>query len=202
MTNMANIPFVLNLDPHSFYNPEIFPNNMYRRYHPRQHHPIDMHTMGLISALAPHLRQLEANGKTKEDLAHLPPRDAAVADKDHDFHIHLDVGLFSPEELTVKIVDDHIIIEGKHEEREADDVGYVSRHFIRRYGLPKGYNPDAIVSKLSSDGVLSVILPKPSDEPKERIITIQHTGPNDLFLHNTKTVNGDKDKTKNDENKD
>ncbi|XP_065361927.1 heat shock protein 67B3 [Calliphora vicina] len=196
---MANLPFVLNFDPHPFYNPDIFPNNVYRRLHTRHHHPIDMHTMGLITALAPHIRQLEANGKSKEDLAHVPIK-GLNKDKDHDFAIHIDVGLFEPEELNVKIVNDHLIIEGKHEEREADDIGFVSRHFVRRYELPKGHNPDAIVCKLSSDGVLSVMLPKSNEEPKERIIPIQQTGPNDLFLKNKKE-NGEKDKTKNGEEK-
>lgn len=191
---MANLPFVLNFDPHPFYNPDIFPNNVYRRLHSRHHHPIDMHTMGLISALSPHIRHLETNGKPKEDLAHVPMKDV-VKDGDHDFAIHIDVGLFQPNELNVKIVNDHLIIEGKHEEREADDIGFVSRHFKRRYELPKGHNPDDIVCKLSSDGVLSVMLPKSTEEPKERIIPIQQTGPNDLFLKK-KLENGEKVKDK------
>lgn len=191
---MSNLPFVLNFDPHPFYNPDIFPNNVYRRLHTRHHHPLDMHTMGLISALAPHIRHLESNNKPKEDLSHIPLKGVSK-DKDHDFAVHVDVGLFLPEELSVKIVNDHIIIEGKHEEREADDIGFVSRHFVRRYELPKAYNPDAIACKLSSDGVLSVTLPKSTEEPKERIIPIQQTGPNDLFLK--KVENGDKNKIKN-----
>ncbi|KAM7354991.1 heat shock gene 67Bc [Cochliomyia hominivorax] len=197
---MSNLPFVLNFDPHPFYNPDIFPNNVYRRLHSRHHHPIDMHTMGLISALAPHIRHLDGSTtKPKEDLAHVPMK-GIITDKDHDFAVHIDVGLFQPEELNVKIVNDHLIIEGKHEEREADDIGFVSRHFVRRYELPKGHNPDEIVCKLSSDGVLSVLLPKSTEEPKERIIPIQQTGPNDLFLKK-KVENGEKEKEKNGEEK-
>lgn len=189
---MAALPFLLNLDPHPFYNPEIFPNSMYRRLHARHHHPLDMHTMGLISRLAPHFRQLET-GKAKDDLT---PVAGGINHKDEEFSVHLDVGLFRPDELNVKVVNDFLIIEAKHEEREsADDSGYISRHFVRRYQLPKDCDQDAIVSKLTSDGVLSVMLPKSKDAAKERVIPIQQTGPNDLFVKTKSTTNiEDKDK--------
>ncbi|XP_075163597.1 heat shock gene 67Bc [Haematobia irritans] len=189
---MANIPFLLNLDPHPFYNPDIFPNSMYRRLHARQHHPLDMHTMGLISRLAPHFRHLELE-KGKDDLPHVV---GGLNHKDEEFSVHLDVGLFRPDELNVKVVNDHLIIEAKHEERESDDSGYISRHFTRRYSLPKDCDQDAIVSKLSSDGVLSVTLPKSKLAAKERVIPIQQTGPSDLFLKN-KTNKEDNDSKSN-----
>lgn len=47
----------------------------------------------------------------------------------------LDVQQFTPNEITVKCTDKHIIVEGKHDER-ADEHGHVSRHFVRRYQLP------------------------------------------------------------------
>ncbi|XP_013115951.1 heat shock protein 67B3 [Stomoxys calcitrans] len=189
---MAALPFLLNFDPHPFYNPDVFPNSMYRRLHARQHHPLDMHTMGLISRLAPHFRHLETV-KHKDDLI---PVDGGLNHKDEEFSVHLDVGLFRPDELNVKVVNDHLIIEAKHEERETDDSGYISRHFVRRYELPKDCDQDAIVSKLTADGVLSVMLPKSKVAAKERVIPIQQTGPNDLFLKN-KTHNEDKEKSSN-----
>ncbi|XP_067645450.1 heat shock protein 23-like [Eurosta solidaginis] len=94
------------------------------------------------------------------------------------FQASMDVQQFKPSELTVKVVDDHVVVEGKHEERE-DDHGYISRHFVRRYALPKGFEADKVVSTLSSDGVLTVRVPKPAIEDKsnERVIQIQQTGP-------------------------
>ncbi|XP_067645460.1 heat shock protein 23-like [Eurosta solidaginis] len=95
------------------------------------------------------------------------------------FQASLDVQQYKPSELTVKVVDDYIVVEGKHEERE-DDHGYISRHFIRRYALPKGYEADKVVSTLSSDGVLTVSVPKPAaieGKTDERVIQIQQTGP-------------------------
>ncbi|XP_075162015.1 heat shock protein 23-like [Haematobia irritans] len=94
------------------------------------------------------------------------------------FQVCMDVQQFKPSELNVKVLDDCIVVEGKHEERE-DDHGYISRSFVRRYTLPKGYDPNSVVSTLSSDGVLTVRVPKPQIEEKknERIIQIQQVGP-------------------------
>ncbi len=41
----------------------------------------------------------------------------------------LDVQQFKPEEVNVKTVDNFVVIEGKHEEKE-DEHGYISRHFV------------------------------------------------------------------------
>ena len=93
------------------------------------------------------------------------------------FQIVLDVQQFAPNEITVKTTDHHVMIEGKHEEKE-DEHGYVSRHFVRRYHLPKGADPHTIVSNLSSDGVLTVTAPRKALPPPhtERSVPIQQTG--------------------------
>ncbi|XP_055841256.1 heat shock protein 23-like [Episyrphus balteatus] len=94
------------------------------------------------------------------------------------FQVCMDVQHFKPSELSVKVIDDSVVVEGKHEERE-DDHGYISRHFVRRYALPKDYDADKVMSALSSDGVLTVSIPKPKalEKPAERVIQIQQTGP-------------------------
>uniref|UniRef100_A0A182PDQ3 SHSP domain-containing protein n=1 Tax=Anopheles epiroticus TaxID=199890 RepID=A0A182PDQ3_9DIPT len=97
-------------------------------------------------------------------------------DKDR-FQIILDVQQFTPNEITVKISDRSIVVEGKHEEKQ-DEHGFVSRHFTRRYMLPNGHDPNDVVSTLSSDGVLTVTAPKktlPAPNP-ERSVPIQQTG--------------------------
>ncbi|CAB3256207.1 unnamed protein product [Arctia plantaginis] len=94
------------------------------------------------------------------------------------FQVNVDVQHFAPEEIQVKIKDGHVVVQGKHEERQ-DDHGYISREFVRRYVLPKGCLPDTVESKLSSDGVLTVTAPKVLAMPSigERIVPITHTGP-------------------------
>ncbi|XP_072946132.1 protein lethal(2)essential for life-like [Epargyreus clarus] len=93
------------------------------------------------------------------------------------FQINLDVQHFTPEEITVKTVDGYVMIEGKHEEKK-DEHGLISRQFTRRYMLPEGCNPDLVESKLSSDGVLSIIAPTAASEPNNaRTVPIAQTGP-------------------------
>ncbi|XP_069057237.1 alpha-crystallin B chain-like [Pleurodeles waltl] len=92
-------------------------------------------------------------------------------DKDK-FSVHLDVKHFSPEEMSVKVVGDHIEVHAKHEER-ADEHGYISREFHRRYTIPKVVNPAAITSALSPDGILSIEAPTAeAKQPGERTIPI------------------------------
>ncbi|CAG9796051.1 unnamed protein product [Diatraea saccharalis] len=97
------------------------------------------------------------------------------SDKDK-FQINIDVQHFDPEEISVKTSDGFIVVEGKHEERK-DEHGFISRQFKRRYALPEGCNPETVESRLSSDGVLTVIAPKSSELKDERAIPITHTGP-------------------------
>lgn len=73
--------------------------------------------------------------------------------------VNLDVQQFKPEEINVKVVDDYLVVEGKHEEKQ-DKHGYISRQFTRRYKLPENVNLEAIQSSLSSDGILSIAAPK------------------------------------------
>lgn len=89
----------------------------------------------------------------------------------------LDVQQFSPDEITVKTVDNYVIVEAKHEERQ-DEHGYISRHFIRRYVLPPSHDLVNVTSTLSSDGVLTVTAPKKNITPAntERVINVIQTG--------------------------
>uniref|UniRef100_A0A6V7KVF9 SHSP domain-containing protein n=1 Tax=Bracon brevicornis TaxID=1563983 RepID=A0A6V7KVF9_9HYME len=97
------------------------------------------------------------------------------ADKDK-FAVSLDVQQFKPEEVNVKVVDNYIVVEGKHEEKK-DEHGVISRHFVRKYLVPEQCDPDKASSTLSSDGVLSISVPrKPEaiEQKKERTIKIEH----------------------------
>jgi len=90
--------------------------------------------------------------------------------------VNLDVQQFKHDELTVKTVNNFVVVEGKHEERQ-DEHGFISRQFQRRYMLPNDVEADTIVSQLSSDGVLTIFAPKkalPATDG-ERIVPICHT---------------------------
>lgn len=91
------------------------------------------------------------------------------------FQASVDVHHFKPNEVTVKTVDNTVIIEGKHEERD-DGHGSIERHFVRKYVLPKDYDMNTINSSLSSDGVLTVKAPPPAITSNgERHVPITHS---------------------------
>ncbi|KAG8336242.1 protein lethal(2)essential for life-like [Homalodisca vitripennis] len=89
----------------------------------------------------------------------------------------LDVQQFAPNEITVKTIENTVVVEGKHEEKQ-DEHGFISRHFIRRYMLPRDVEVNNITSSLSSDGVLTITAPKKVKqiESGERSVPIIQTG--------------------------
>lgn len=91
------------------------------------------------------------------------------------YEVSMNVSEFKPEELSVKVVDNSVIVEGKSEQQQDNNGGYISRHFVRRLALPQGYEIDNAISTLSSDGILTVSVPKPQIEEKARDIPIQRT---------------------------
>lgn len=84
------------------------------------------------------------------------------------FRVNLDVNQFSPNELTVKTVDNTVVVHGKHEEKP-DEHGYISREFTRRYVLPEGVEPEKVISSLSQDGVLTIEAPKKAIEAPKQV---------------------------------
>lgn len=104
------------------------------------------------------------------------PRTSSVVNKD-DFRVMMDVQHFKPEEIEVKIVDNHLVVTAKHEDKR-DDHGWVSRQFVRRYQLPEDINAELLSSKLSSDGLLTIVAPKmqPLKDKTERTLQIECTG--------------------------
>lgn len=103
-----------------------------------------------------------------------------IAQKSHidkdGFKVKLNVEKFKPEEITVKTVDDSIIIEAKCERKS--DNEYLSSEYRRRYELPSGFRAEDVVSTISSDGVLTVKCARaPIDMANARKIEIQKTGP-------------------------
>jgi len=102
-----------------------------------------------------------------------------IVDERDTFKINLDVKQFKPEELSVKVADGFVVVEGNHEERQ-DEHGFVSRQFSRRYKLPDNVDPDVVTSSLSSDGVLMVSAPKkalPAPENQRPVPIVQTQKP-------------------------
>ncbi|XP_059485334.1 heat shock protein 27-like [Neocloeon triangulifer] len=97
-----------------------------------------------------------------------------VTYEDNGLMVKLDVRQFKPEEIRVSTDDEGTLtVEGKHEEQE-DEHGFISRHFIRRFTLPKDIDMDRSQVSLSADGQLKIHAPK-IDKPLERVIPIKFT---------------------------
>jgi crystallin alpha B len=97
------------------------------------------------------------------------------AEDKNSFEVKLDVQRFTPEELNVNLVDNFVVIEGKHE--KVDEHGLISRHFVRKYKIPGDMKSENITCNLSSDGVLLLSAPRMIEEPKvnERTVPINFT---------------------------
>ena len=70
------------------------------------------------------------------------------------FQVKVDVKSFKSEEVSVRVKDNYIIIEGKHEERDED--GFVAVHFTHSYIMPEEYDPSTIKSYYSSLGIITI----------------------------------------------
>lgn len=95
-----------------------------------------------------------------------------VTHDDKEFRVRLDVNHFSPEEITVKTVENRVLIHAKHEEKQ-DEHGFIQREFTRQYLLPRECDTNNVISALSSDGILTIRAPKtlPANG-NERVIPI------------------------------
>ncbi|KAH7732138.1 Protein HSP-25 b [Aphelenchoides avenae] len=73
--------------------------------------------------------------------------------------LRFDVAQYKPEEVTVKTVDNRLLVHAKHEEKTPSRTVY--REYNQEFMLPRGTNPELISSTLSTDGVLTVEAPLP-----------------------------------------
>lgn len=76
--------------------------------------------------------------------------------------LRFDVAQYRPEEVTVKTVDNRLLVYAKHEEKSPNRS--VFREYNQEFLLPHGTNPEYITSTLSVDGVLTVEAPLPAIE--------------------------------------
>ena len=52
------------------------------------------------------------------------------------FEVKLDVEKYEPNELSVKIQNEHLIVSGKHE-KKSDEFGLVAQQFTRQFLMPE-----------------------------------------------------------------
>ncbi|ETN83643.1 Hsp20/alpha crystallin family protein [Necator americanus] len=104
---------------------------------------------------------------------------------DDSLNVTMDVSQYKPDDLklsfeiyqTVSVIGQFIVVEAKHPEKQ-DEFGFIERHFIRKFNLPRGVQPEGVSSNLTSDGTLTIqALPlKPKDGSPARAIPIKIVG--------------------------
>jgi HSP20 family molecular chaperone IbpA len=89
--------------------------------------------------------------------------------------LRFDCSDFKPEEITVKTLDNTLKVHAKH---VVDEPGRKEhREFTREFTLPENVDPNALKSRLSSDGVLEIEGPAPKaieEAPKENLVPFEH----------------------------
>uniref|UniRef100_A0A915E6L9 SHSP domain-containing protein n=1 Tax=Ditylenchus dipsaci TaxID=166011 RepID=A0A915E6L9_9BILA len=89
---------------------------------------------------------------------------------DDNFSAVMDVSSYGPQELKVSVVNQQIVVEGKHPEK-ADDLGFIERHFIRKFALPRNVHPELVTSNLTAEGMLTITgQAKPKENSPARTI--------------------------------
>lgn len=92
------------------------------------------------------------------------------------FEVKVDVQQYEPEHLKVSLVDNRLVISGKHETK-ADEHGFISREFSREFLIPENVDAETISSRLTDDGYLVIEAKiKGATEAQERVIEIQKDG--------------------------
>lgn len=178
MKKIQLIPLILNFGDDNFYGP--WDKKFYDPGYGVGAHPQDFHK-ALPRYYLPEVKEEFNHRKNWRDIEtrDTTPKRREFKGKEG-FQVCVDVHQFAPNEITVKTVDRAVIVEAQHEEKE-DALGYISRHFRRRYMLPEEYHIQDVVAMLSSDGVLTVKAPPPGSDTgarsNEKEVHIHHTGP-------------------------
>ncbi|KAK2161456.1 hypothetical protein LSH36_116g02018 [Paralvinella palmiformis] len=90
------------------------------------------------------------------------------------FEVTMNVSQYAPEELELKVIENKLIVTGKHEETK-DEHGTVASEFTRQFLIPEDVDPESIQSQLTNDGHLVIkgtVIKQ--EEPKCRTIKIEH----------------------------
>ncbi|XP_030648987.1 heat shock protein beta-2 [Chanos chanos] len=103
-----------------------------------------------------------------------------VDSEDDWYRVQLDVCQFTPDELSVRTVDNLLEVTGRHAQR-LDQHGFVSREFTRTYILPMGVDPLLVQVSLSHDGILCIQAPRKIGELEPKVnqlkIKVDKKGP-------------------------
>ncbi|XP_053618069.1 uncharacterized protein LOC128679694 [Plodia interpunctella] len=117
------------------------------------------HTTSATSALSSAQRERTSAPTMLESITNSPLIEGEGEVKT--LKLQFDVSSFDPSEVKVKIVEDFLIVSATHQEKS--DNSTVFREYHKEILMPKGVNPQDVISSLSKDGVLTVQTPLPKE---------------------------------------
>ncbi|XP_059170873.1 major egg antigen-like [Physella acuta] len=93
------------------------------------------------------------------------------------FKVRFDVTEFQPEEIQVKVQENKLIVNAKHEEKSSQTT--VTREYSRQVDIPSSVDQEKMQCVLSKDGILSVDAPlsQPSLMSSDSIFPIKSSSP-------------------------
>ncbi|BFZ15718.1 hypothetical protein BsWGS_18757 [Bradybaena similaris] len=105
------------------------------------------------------------------------------------FRIRFDVCEFQPEEIQVKVQDNKLIVNARHEEKSAQTS--VSREYSRQVDIPCSVDQEKMQCILSKDGILSVEAPltQPALTGEDTIFPIKSSTPSKSLDMTTQVKN-------------
>lgn len=83
--------------------------------------------------------------------------DYSEGSEEKNFQIKVDVKYFKPEEISINVVNNQLLIECKYDEH--DERVDISRTLNQRFFLPDSIDIKKIESKLCNDGILIITAP-------------------------------------------
>ncbi|XP_063848727.1 uncharacterized protein LOC135093396 [Scylla paramamosain] len=98
-------------------------------------------------------RQIRSSNVTSDD-----SQAVSCTEENDKYKMMIDVKDYKPGDITVKTVDDTVVVEGKIEQKEGNSIK--TQVFTRRFMLPPTVNLNGVTSALSRDGVLTISAPK------------------------------------------
>ncbi|MFH4974469.1 hypothetical protein AB6A40_001178 [Gnathostoma spinigerum] len=92
---------------------------------------------------------------------------SSITSNMNELTLRVDTAPFRAEDLKVSVVDQFVVVEASHPERE-DELGYVERRFVRKFRLPNPVLAECVTSNLSSDGILTISAKAPERKIEDK----------------------------------
>ncbi|XP_014216175.1 protein lethal(2)essential for life [Copidosoma floridanum] len=102
--------------------------------------------------------------------------DASISNKKDALHLHLDCKQFLPDEITIKVVDRYVMIEGQRKEPQVE-LDHSSLNLFKQFLISEEYDIENVHAKISLDHILTIEVPEKnmSEVKEDNVITMEQT---------------------------